>query len=84
MLTLYIIHHDSIPTSQTTQFDSIRDNLFREMVVYIEHVTTIILILYVKSPPHNLAHQLHTSKKYKLPEEGEELRPKRVTVIISK
>jgi len=54
------------------------------MVVYTEHITTIILILYVKPPPHNLAHQLHTSKKYKLPEEGEELMPEHVGVIISK
>jgi len=40
--TIYIIHHDSFPTSQTTQFDSIRETLFREIVVYTENITTIL------------------------------------------
>ena len=60
-ITIYILHHDSVPTSHTAQFDSIRDKLFTEMVVYARHVTTINLILYVKPLPHNLTHQLHTS-----------------------
>jgi hypothetical protein len=65
--TIDIIHHDPFPTSQTTQFVSIRENLFREMVVHTEHVTTIILNLHVVLPPRNLAHQLHTSKKVRAP-----------------
>jgi hypothetical protein len=40
-----IIYHVSVPTLQKTQFDSIRDKVFREMVVSTEHITTIILIV---------------------------------------